>query len=109
TCGRLVGQSIDGGNTFASDGSGLHADDHALFFDGAGNIYTGNDGGVWKRSAGASAGSSWTNLNNGALNTLQFESIAVHPIDRNYMLGGTQDNGTEFLSPDGITWINSDG
>src|SRR5207302_1293154 len=50
SCGRLVGKSSDGGNSFVSNSSGLHADDHALVFDGVGNIYTGNDGGVWKQS-----------------------------------------------------------
>ena len=34
-------------------------------------------------------------------NTLQFESIAVHPTDRNLMIGGTQDNGTEYQQTSG--------
>src|SRR5205814_5823028 len=55
-CGFLVGKSTNGGTSFSSDANGLHADDHSLFFDGAGNIFTGNDGGVWKRSATAAAG-----------------------------------------------------
>jgi hypothetical protein len=109
TCGRLVGKSIDGGNSFASDSSGLHADDHSLFFDGVGNIYTGNDGGVWKRSSSSAAGSAWTNLNNAPLNTLQFESVAVHPIDRNITIGGTQDNGTELQQTTSGSWSNSSG
>jgi hypothetical protein len=36
-------------------------------------------------------------------------SLALHPTDRNYSIGGTQDNGTEFFAPDGATWIRSDG
>ena len=109
TCGRVVGKSIDGGNSFASDSSGLHADDHSLFFDGVGNIYTGNDGGVWKRSSSSAAGSAWTNLNNAPLSTLQFESVAVHPIDRNITIGGTQDNGTELQQTTSGSWTNSVG
>jgi hypothetical protein len=35
--------------------------------------------------------------------------LALHPTDRHYLLGGTQDNGTEFLAPDGVTWVRSDG
>jgi hypothetical protein len=103
-CGRLVGQSTDGGNSFASDGSGLHADSHALFFDGFGNILTGNDGGIWKRSSTAAAGTAWTNLNNAPLNTLQFESVALHPSDQFLTIGGTQDNGTEYQITSSGNW-----
>ena len=109
TCGGVVRKSTDGGTSFLADSSGLHPDDHSLFFDGAGNIYTGNDGGVWKRSSSAAAGTAWTNLNNAALNTLQFESIAVHPLDRNIALGGTQDNGSELQQTVGGSWTNSIG
>ncbi len=108
-CGRLAGKSIDGGTSFADDSSGLHADEHSLFFDGAGNIYTGNDGGVWKRSSSLAAGSAWTNLNNAPLNTLQFQGIAVHPTDRNLMIGGTQDNGTEYQQTSAGNWSNTEG
>ena len=109
TCGRLVGKSIDGGNSFAADGSGLHADEHALFFDGFDNIYTGNDGGVWKRSSSAAAGSAWTNLNHASLNTLQFESVAVHPTDQFLTIGGTQDNGTEYQQSSSGNWRGAEG
>jgi hypothetical protein len=108
-CGRLVGKSIDGGTSFVADSNGLHADEHSLFFDGAGNIYTGNDGGVWKRSSSLAAGSAWTNLNNAPLNTLQFQEIAVHPLDRNLMIGGTQDNGTEYQQTSAGNWSNTEG
>src|ERR1043166_7086199 len=104
TCGRLLGISTDGGNTFATDSSGLHADNHAIVFDGAGNVFTGTDGGVWKRSTGAAVGSAWTNLNNAPLNTLQFESIAVHPTDQFLTIGGTQDNGTEYQMTSSGNW-----
>src|SRR6266851_1689465 len=109
TCGRLVGKSIDGGTSFANDSTGLHADDHSLFFDGTGNIYTGNDGGVWKRQSSLAAGSAWMNLNNAPLNTLQFEGIAVHPLDRNLIIGGTQDNGTEYQQTSGGNWNGAEG
>ena len=41
------------------------------------------------------AGTAWLNQNNAPLNTLQFVSLAVHPVDQNFTIGGTQDNGTE--------------
>jgi hypothetical protein len=106
-CGRLVGKSTDGANTsFAADSTSLHADDHVLVFDGAGNIFTGNDGGVWKK---ATASTTWTNLNNAPLNTLQFESIAVHPTDQFLIIGGTQDNGTEAQQNSPGNWIRAEG
>ncbi len=109
TCGRLVGKSTDGGSSFAADSNGLHADDHSLFFDGAGNIYTGNDGGVWKKVVSSATGSAWTNLNNAPLNTLQFESVSVHPIDQFLTIGGTQDNGTEAQQNSSGNWKNAEG
>ncbi|HYV24698.1 MAG TPA: hypothetical protein VE969_05625 [Pyrinomonadaceae bacterium] len=123
TCGGVVRKATDGGNivpapspsptpipnSFVQDSTGLHADNHALVFDGAGNIYCGNDGGIWKRSATAAAGTAWTNLNSSPLNTLQFESIAVHPTDRFLMIGGTQDNGTEFQQTSTGNWSQAEG
>jgi Calx-beta domain/Domain of unknown function (DUF4214) len=112
-CSDGMKKSTDGGATFSRDDTGLHADSHALFYDGAGaNIFAGNDGGIWKRaSSGApgAAGTAWTNLNNAPLNTLQFESIAVHPTDRFLMIGGTQDNGTEFQQTSAGNWANAEG
>lgn len=120
TCGGVTRKATDGGNfipmppnppmnSFAQDSTGLHADNHALVFDGAGNIYCGNDGGIWRRSATAAAGTAWINLNGAPLNTLQFESIAVHPTDRFLMIGGTQDNGTEFQQTSLGNWMRTEG
>ena len=112
-CGRLVGKSNDGGTSFNFDSGSLHADEHALVFDGAGNIFSGNDGGVWKgqpRSPNPGFQTTvWTNLNTSPLNTLQFESIAVHPTDRFIMIGGTQDNGTEFQQTSTGNWTQTEG
>jgi hypothetical protein len=108
TCSDGMKKSTDGGATFSRDDTGLHADSHSLVFDGVGNIYTGNDGGVWKRSTCTQTGSAWTNLN-ATLNTLQFESIAVHPSDRNLMIGGTQDNGTQYQQSSAGNWRNAEG
>src|SRR5258706_174880 len=108
-CGGAVRKSTDGGTTFSTDGTGLHADQHAFFFDGGGNIYTGNDGGIWKRASSLAAGSAWTNLNHAGLNTLQFESVAVHPADQFLTIGGTQDNGTEVQQTSSGNWKNAEG
>jgi hypothetical protein len=119
SCSDGMKKSTDGGATFTPnpsaspavprDDNGLHADAHALFYDTAGNIYTGNDGGIWKRSSSAAAGTTWTNLNSAPLNTLQFESIAVHPTNQFMMIGGTQDNGTEYQQTSSGNWSNAEG
>jgi hypothetical protein len=110
SCTNGMKKSTNGGTSFSVDQTGLHADSHALFYDAAGaTIFAGNDGGVWKRTSSLAAGSLWTNLNSGPLSTLQFESIAVHPTDRNLMIGGTQDNGTEYQQGSVGNWSNAEG
>jgi hypothetical protein len=108
-CPDGVKKSTNGGATFTRDDTGLHADSHAFFYDTAGNIYAGNDGGIWKRSSSSAAGTAWTNLNSTPLNTLQFYSIAVHPTDQFMMIGGTQDNGTEYQQTSSGNWRNAEG
>ncbi len=108
-CSHAATRSTDG-VTFAADESGVHADTHYIFADQTGtNIYDANDGGIWKRSITAAVATAWTDVNNAALNTLQFQSIAVHPTDRNFTLGGTQDNGTEWQSTTSGTWLGAEG
>jgi len=109
-CPDGMKKSIDGGATFVRDDQGLHADAHALAYDAAGNtIFAGNDGGVWKRAASAAPATPWTNLNKSPLNTLQFEGIGVHPTDRYLMIGGTQDNGTEYQQGSAGNWSSAEG
>jgi hypothetical protein len=108
-CSHAVARSSDG-VTFAADEVGVHADTHYIFSDQAGtNIYDANDGGIWKRTITAAAATPWVNLNNSPLNTLQFQSVAVHPTDANFTLGGTQDNGTEWQSSVSGTWLGAEG
>ncbi|HSS18471.1 MAG TPA: Calx-beta domain-containing protein [Pyrinomonadaceae bacterium] len=110
TCSGLMQHSTNG-VTFTHDATGLHADSHALYFDpltSPSTIFAGNDGGIWKRSADA-VGSFWTNLNSAPLNTMQFESVAVHPVDRYLTIGGTQDNGTEAQQSATGNWFNAEG
>jgi hypothetical protein len=108
TCTNGMKKSTDGGNSFTADQNGLHADAHALFYDTAGNVYAGNDGGIWKATP-TSGATTWTNLNSSPLNTLQFESIAVHSTNQFLMIGGTQDNGTEFQQTSSGNWSNAEG
>ena len=92
--------------TFTKVQNGLHADSHAIEIDPSDNntVWFGSDGGVWKST---NAAGTWISLNNTGLNATQFQSLALHPTDPNYMIGGTQDNGTERMKPDG-TWTRTD-
>lgn len=92
--------------SFTKAQNGLHADSHSIEVDpqNTANIWFGSDGGVWKSS---DAAATWTSLNNTGFNATQFQSLARHPVDPNYTIGGTQDNGTERMRPDG-TWTRTD-
>ncbi|HEX8187201.1 MAG TPA: MBG domain-containing protein, partial [Pyrinomonadaceae bacterium] len=92
--------------TFAKAQTGLHADSHAIEIDPSNNstVWFGSDGGVWKST---NAAVTWTSLNKTGFNATQFQSLALHPTDPNYTIGGTQDNGTERMKPDG-TWTRTD-
>ncbi len=98
--------SNDGGTTFASSTTGLHADVHAIAIAEANPavIYHGNDGGIWKSG---DSGLNWRSLNNTTFSATQFQGLALHPSDAVFSLGGTQDNGTELLQPDN-TFTRSD-
>jgi photosystem II stability/assembly factor-like uncharacterized protein len=91
-------RSVDGTN-FVKSSTGLHPDSHAIEFAPSNPliVYHGNDGGIFKSLDG---GSSWTSLNNTGFSATQFVDISTHPTDRNFMIGGTQDNGTPFLQPE---------
>jgi hypothetical protein len=98
--GGIFQYSTDGGQTFTPSINGLHADSHAIAIaPSAPNvIYTGNDGGVW---GSADNGLEWRDCNTKGFSATQFESVAVHPTDPKFTLGGTQDNGTILRTPDG--------
>ena len=77
----------------------VHADQHALIF----NPYTtnaalsGNDGGLYYSTNMNNSTPSWTDKNQGYTVT-QYYAIATHPSDGDYVLGGTQDNGSHKLT-----------
>ena len=105
----VFGRSTDSGVTFtanAATASGLHGDSHAIAVAPSlpSTIYFGSDGGIYKST---DSGTTWTPLNNSTFKATQFMSIAVHPVDPNFTIGGTQDNGTNFYRPDG-TWRRAD-
>ena len=69
-------------------------------------VYQGNDGGIFRSDDN---GLTWTSLNNRTFVATQFQSIASHPTERYFLLGGTQDNGTELLQPTPNSQLPYDG
>jgi photosystem II stability/assembly factor-like uncharacterized protein len=96
------GISTNGGTSFTASQNGLHADSHVIEVAPSNPqvVYFGSDGGIYRSN---NAGANWTSLSNSTYSATQFMSIAIHPSDPNFTIGGTQDNGTEMLRFDGTT------
>ncbi|MDD3875606.1 MAG: T9SS type A sorting domain-containing protein [Bacteroidales bacterium] len=77
----------------------IHADIHKIVFDPSdpNTFYVGSDGGVSRSSDG---GMTFQTINKN-LNTIQFYAIAASPVGE--VMGGTQDNGTIYISKQGNT------
>ena len=105
------GRSTNGGTSFTNSSTGLHVDTQAFGVSPSNPnvVYFGSDGGIWKTNDVSATPIVWTTLNNSSFSATQFQSIALHPTDRHFTLGGTQDNGTQFFAVDGRTWVRSDG
>jgi len=100
------GISTNSAVSFASSSNGLHVDSHVIAVapSNPAIIYFGSDGGIYRS---ANSGASWTPLNNGDFSATQFQGLATHPIDEQFLIGGPQDNGTNFLRPN-ATWTRAD-
>ena len=109
TCSRVYALSTNAGASFTAAGAGdvgLHADAHAIVFapSDPSVVYEGNDGGIYRSNDG---GATWISRNTAGFSATQFMSIDVHPIDPNFSIGGTQDNGTNHYRPN-ATWNRID-
>src|SRR6059058_350395 len=99
--------SRDGGKTFTPSNDRLHVDSHMVGVapSNPSVIYTGNDGGVWQST---DKGVTWVkDRNTSTFSATQFQSVAVHPTNPKFSIGGTQDNGTNFFRPN-RTWHRVD-
>ena len=90
-------------------GGGLHADSHAFAIarNNPNILFTGNDGGIWRTNNAKAATANavlWASLNN-TLNITQFQMIALHPTSLDFIVGGTQDNGSNRYSGN-ASWTN---
>ncbi|MBK7375332.1 MAG: T9SS type A sorting domain-containing protein [Chitinophagaceae bacterium] len=102
----ISAKSTNAAVSFTDNNAGVHVDTHVLTVSPSDptQVWMGTDGGIYKST---NSGLSWTPLNNSQFSATQFMSIAVHPTDPNFSIGGTQDNGTNFYQPGG-TWTRAD-
>ncbi|WP_338768016.1 choice-of-anchor D domain-containing protein [Bernardetia sp. ABR2-2B] len=106
-----VHRTTDGGANWTSIsywtgecGPYVHADIHAFAYKpgSSDEMLVGSDGGV-SYSANIQAGTPAFNDRNSGYNVTQFYAVAMNPNNgSNYLLGGTQDNGTRKLTSAGV-------
>jgi hypothetical protein len=74
-------------------GDSIHPDSHAIAFEPGhpDTIYVGNDGGLFQST---NRGINWAHCNNGLVIS-EFEYLAQNYGSARWLIGGTQDNGTE--------------
>lgn len=92
-------RSLDGGATWTRSDSGVHVDHHFVFTPAPGEVLTTSDGGIFHSTNQAA---SWSNWGLG-MATTQYYGNCRHPTDPDWAAGGTQDNGSHRMSPEG-TW-----
>ncbi len=129
-------RSTDGGANFTqiarwqvqpdNGGNSMHADHHAIQhapdFDGTaggGDVYFGNDGGMYRSNVPLTTTLSapgpdnpagdWVRINNANLGITQFYGCdAQGTINNEILAGGTQDNGTPFFAGSGAAPVDAD-
>jgi photosystem II stability/assembly factor-like uncharacterized protein len=99
--GQSLARSTDGGNNFTTINGTAHPDFHALWLDPAtpGRIFAGCDGGFFWTT---NTGTSWTQTTD--LPTMQFYAGAIDASNASKLLGGAQDNGSNFTTGSPSGW-----
>lgn len=102
-------RSLDGGATWTTQANGtgdggIHVDQHDSLISrtNPNTFFLANDGGVWRSDNAKATTMTWVNLNQ-TLNTVQFQGVALHPTDPDFLVGGTQDNGTNRFTGN-VAW-----
>jgi hypothetical protein len=90
--GDLSGTTWIWTNITSQGNNSIHPDQHSLTFapGNANVIYAGNDGGVYRS---ATSGNTWKALNRG-LGITEVEYLGSDPTTWQWLMAGTQDNGT---------------
>lgn len=86
-------------NWVGTTGQYVHADQQAMIWRKNNRVLVASDGGVHLSNDG---GTTFTDRNVG-LRIKQFYSVAIHPSSTNYLLAGSQDNGSHQLNGSGLT------
>jgi hypothetical protein len=89
----------NGGTSYTMAPS-LHSDHQGLGQLPNGDIIVVTDGGVNRRAAGSTT---WTRVTTGYGVTQLYAGVSIHPTNRDFLLGGFQDNGTSISTAKG-TW-----
>lgn len=106
--GIRYARTADGGTTWTSalTSGSVHVDAHDLRYDAAGTLWIANDGGIW---ISADHGLTGVDRNRGLV-TRQYYAMAQDAINRDRILGGTQDNGTNYRRDGaGTNWVSFSG
>ena len=90
--GDLSGSTWRWTNVTTQGSNSIHPDQHCLTFapDNSKTIYAGNDGGIYRS---VTSGRKWTDINKGLAIT-EIEYMASDPNTSEWLMAGTQDNGT---------------
>lgn len=89
--GTLNGSTWQWKNVTTQGANSIHPDQHCLTFGpNHATIYAGNDGGIYRS---ADSGATWKALNKG-LGICEIEYLASDPNTWQWLIAGTQDNGT---------------
>jgi autotransporter-associated beta strand protein len=81
---------------------GPHGNYHAMFVDSLGRLLVGNDGGVWRLDNTSTSSIVWTDVN-GNLAITTFNGASADPNNYTLAVGGSQNNGVEYLSTTSTT------
>ncbi len=98
--GQVMSRTVNSGFSF-QNATPPHVDIHALDWDASGRLLSGDDGGLHRST---NLGNSWESLNDG-LGLIQFYAgISLHPQKRAFLIGGTQDNGSNRRTSNSLEW-----